>query len=770
MSTPKPPPRRSVGDRPPRKSDRSGAKSRPPRAAASEPRAASAPADEGKRSAARYADQRSELLAALQTPVEKVGVAANYRIALALNAVAVLVMPLLYLGLLALVGYAAWWLWLRGQYGGGWVMLVLSVICGITLVFLIRPLLSRPPEFKRPAKLKRDAEPFLFEYVEAICDAVGAPRPKEIRVDLEMNASASLSSGLWSLAGRDLTLTIGLPLAAGMTVRQFTGVLAHEFGHFSQGYGMKASWIIRNINAWFHRAAFQRDSWDAAIAGLSAALPLRLGIVVYALRLFIWLSRQLITFIFLIGHGISCHLLRMMEYDADRYEIRLAGTPNFVATSRKFPPLTVAHGMGMNDVSELYQEGQLADEFPKLVVSNVPRIDPATQKAIREHEEKAKTKWYDSHPTSRDRIAAARSLNEPGALRISEATGRLPASILFDDFRRVSRAVTKRFYKGVLGDEFDPKKLRRADQMVANREAEYQARRSLARYFQVTLPMLRPLRLAEDVGQPPDDPMALVEGLKAAREQMVPLAESYKTLAECLSAAESEWLLAAEASALSQAGMRFKGRKYHTKTHYKKDVTKRLEVTSNAVENLSIAMLSFEDYAENRLSAALRLLQVPKICDRIPGGEDTRLELMQLYGDARAIGEFIGRLPELRSAHRKLGALLEHYDGQPRPALHRLIETQLFAIHGELERLRERLVHHTYPFGEENHSVTFAEFALPFVPPPDHVALLMFTLFHLAERLAEVQVRIFAKLAHAAEQVETAIGLPKLPEPKDGSE
>jgi hypothetical protein len=37
------------------------------------------------------------------------------------------------------------------------------------------------------------------------------------------------------MPSRELVLTIDLPLVAGLTLKQFTGVLAHEFGHFSRG-------------------------------------------------------------------------------------------------------------------------------------------------------------------------------------------------------------------------------------------------------------------------------------------------------------------------------------------------------------------------------------------------------------------------------------------------------------------------------------------------------------------------------------------------------
>ncbi len=56
---------------------------------------------------------------------------------------------------------------------------------------------------------------------------------------MDVNASAGLRRGLLSLFSHDLVLTIGLPLVQGLSLREFTAVLAHEFGHFRQGGGME---------------------------------------------------------------------------------------------------------------------------------------------------------------------------------------------------------------------------------------------------------------------------------------------------------------------------------------------------------------------------------------------------------------------------------------------------------------------------------------------------------------------------------------------------
>jgi len=92
----------------------------------------------------------------------------------------------------------------------------------------------------------------LFEFVDQLCDLVGRARgPRKIKVDCQVNASAGFAGGMFSLLGHNLVLTIGLPLAAGLNLRQLTGVLAHEFGHFAQGTAMRVSYIVRSINGWF---------------------------------------------------------------------------------------------------------------------------------------------------------------------------------------------------------------------------------------------------------------------------------------------------------------------------------------------------------------------------------------------------------------------------------------------------------------------------------------------------------------------------------------
>src|SRR5699024_4661377 len=111
--------------------------------------------------------------------------------------------------------------------------------------------------------------PQLFALIGWICRSLNAPIPSRIDVDCELNASAGFRGGWRSLFGNDIVLTIGLPLVAGLNLSQLTGVIAHEYGHFSQGTAMRANYVIRRINLWFHRVVYERDAWDVSLVAAS---------------------------------------------------------------------------------------------------------------------------------------------------------------------------------------------------------------------------------------------------------------------------------------------------------------------------------------------------------------------------------------------------------------------------------------------------------------------------------------------------------------------
>ena len=264
-----------------------------------------------------------------------------YTCGLAAAASAMLLLPIIYLLMIGLLAYALWWyaVFVLPGVSPNFVTVALyasPLVAGVILVFFtLKPFLAERAEAQPRMSLNFDDERLLVAFVERLCALLRAPRPSRIDVDLQPNASASLQGGgVRSLLRRNVVLTIGLPLVAGLNRRELAGVLAHELSHFGQGAGMRLTYVISSINTWFARVAFERDKWDEWLEK-STNIDFRMAIAMALARVSVAVTRSILRSLFWIGHAISCFLLRQMEYDADRCEALLSGSDSFESCNRR---------------------------------------------------------------------------------------------------------------------------------------------------------------------------------------------------------------------------------------------------------------------------------------------------------------------------------------------------------------------------------------------------------------------------------------------------
>ena len=131
----------------------------------------------------------------------------------------------------------------------------------LTLV-LIKPLFAPRRAEAEGFSLEREEAPELFALIGWICRSLGAPLPSSVYLNCGANAGASLRGGTRGMFGNDIALSIGLPLVAGLNLRQLAGVIAHEYGHLARGKAMRADYFIQHINRWFYDAVYEPDAWD----------------------------------------------------------------------------------------------------------------------------------------------------------------------------------------------------------------------------------------------------------------------------------------------------------------------------------------------------------------------------------------------------------------------------------------------------------------------------------------------------------------------------
>ena len=94
-----------------------------------------------------------------------------------------------------------------------------------------------------------------------------------------------------------------------------------------------------------------------------------------------------------------------------------------------------------------------------------------------------------------------------------------------------------------------------------------------------------------------------------------------------------------------------------------------------------------------------------------------------------------------------------------------LVET-VGSLRQRLKSIHQEMGEFIYPLDHQKKDMTIREFALPYVPDEDQWGEMLNVADELMSRLVVVQLRVFARLAKIAEQVESALGLPPLPEPK----
>jgi Zn-dependent protease with chaperone function len=257
---------------------------------------------------------------------------------------------------------------------------------------------------------------------------------------------------------------IGLPAASELTTTEFTSLLAHELGHFTQKLGMRLYYIITSIQGWFYRLIFEEDEIDQKLAILSmTSSGFVRWFVIPAANLSVWLSRKILTAFMLAGNVISEFYIRQMEFDADRYAVRLSGHEAFESSLSKLHLLNMAlkEAFSQLKMQKRPADNSLPNDFV-LLVSSIMKQSPAgdTSKA-KEAGLKNLTGIPDKNPTDRERIEQVKGIPAK-AIPQSDAL----ASTLFTSFKDTAKITSSRLYREVLGLQFNQDSLVPTDEFV----------------------------------------------------------------------------------------------------------------------------------------------------------------------------------------------------------------------------------------------------------------------------------------------------------------
>ena len=207
-------------------------------------------------------------------------------------------------------------------------------------------------------------------------------------------------------------------------------------------------------------------------------------------QLAVWVSRKSLTGLMMAGHAISCFMMRQMEYDADSYEIKFAGSDAFIRTVSRLRERNLGLQFGYHDLRQTWQTGALPASLPGFLIERCARIPDELRNRARDIPTEA-AGVFDTHPSDGDRVRNARAAAAAGILVVDD----VPATQLFHNFDALAGAATRHHYEHDLGLSLDALRLLETDAAIQETRSRDDTRQALAAFFEGRLSAYRPIRL-----------------------------------------------------------------------------------------------------------------------------------------------------------------------------------------------------------------------------------------------------------------------------------
>ncbi|HEV3235848.1 MAG TPA: M48 family metallopeptidase, partial [Gemmataceae bacterium] len=361
----------------------------------------------------------------------------------------------LYVGLLALSGWALYWS-ITVSFGKLIVVkLLLIFLSGLLFLYLLKGLFKRDRSEKTlRVEITPADNPRLFAFIEQLCQETQAPRPHRVYVSPEVNAAVFYHESFLSLfLPTPKNLLLGLGLANMLNLSEFKAVLAHEFGHFAQR-SMKLNAYVYQANRIISDIVYGRDWLDDFLIRVKYSESW-LVLPIWGLVGLLWLVRKVLGVLFRSINGLSSGLSRQMEFNADLVAVGVVGSEAAVHALAKTMIASECWDQALSDLRaaanhHLYTKDLFFHQNHAVSYLRQIKQDPNWGELVKEDQEsgnffrpenQAIPLMWATHPSNYDREQNAKRLfvNCP----IDE---RSPWA-LFDEPGRVREKVTRRFYR-----------------------------------------------------------------------------------------------------------------------------------------------------------------------------------------------------------------------------------------------------------------------------------------------------------------------------------
>ena len=329
----------------------------------------------------------------------------------------------------------------------------------LVLIFLVKFIFkSHKSDRSHLIEVTRAQEPELFALIDDIVTKVDTTRPKKVYLSTDVNASVFYDSSFWSMfLPIRKNLQIGIGLVNTLTKDELKGVLAHEFGHFSQRT-MKVGSYVYNVNQIIFNMLNDNGSYDDILQSWANVSSYFYPFVLGALKIvqgIQWVLGKMYNIINLSYMALS----RQMEFHADEVAASVTGSEplknallRLDLAQHSYQTVLNYYGAKVSDniqSSNIYPEQAFVMNFVAQK-SGIPIHDgfPIVSKSELTRFNKSKlvigNQWA-SHPSTEERVDRLSSLNISSQLSSNE-----PGWRVFKDEASIQRLLTNHLFKGVV--------------------------------------------------------------------------------------------------------------------------------------------------------------------------------------------------------------------------------------------------------------------------------------------------------------------------------
>jgi hypothetical protein len=423
--------------------------------------------------------------------------------------------------------------------------------------------------------------------------------------------------------------------------------------------------------------------------------------------------------------------------------------------------LSAANNGAMQDLGDFYREGRLSDNLPRLIMANVTQFPPEVQEKVTKVIAESRTGWFDTHPCDRDRVASAQREQAPGVFHDPR-----PATVLFADFDALAKAVTWDYYRGIFGPQLKTEELHPTEDLLRRQGREIAATKALRRFFQDGYSALRPLSLPGGLWGEDGVAEDLAAQVRAARQQMLDQKAAYDEAYKQFDQADTQRIEAEQAVAMMSANFSLKPGVFSVPLTQQSDVRRVREGVERAQKQAEPALAPFESAATARLVAALRLVRAPEVAAKLTDPAAVEAGINQMLPAMRLLNRLLPEILQLRDARAGLQVLVGQIENnRENQKLFEQIVARMETVRGLIYGIYRDLGAEQYPFDHAKGQMTIAAYALEKLPPAEDLGAILSAGDELFDKLQPLVGRMMSQLAWAAEQVETALGLPLLPDP-----